>query len=44
MTVEERLPYMIEWWQRSHNLMIEQKLSRDGMLNDDEKVSNRVEN
>ncbi|KAI7886100.1 HAD-superfamily hydrolase, partial [Lichtheimia hyalospora FSU 10163] len=31
MTVEERLPYMIEWWQKAHNLMIEQKLTRDDL-------------
>lgn len=27
---------MVEWWQKAHNLMIEQKLSRDGMFDEDD--------
>ncbi|XP_035262689.1 7-methylguanosine phosphate-specific 5'-nucleotidase-like isoform X1 [Anguilla anguilla] len=28
-TVEEKLPHMVEWWTKAHNLLIQQKIRKD---------------
>ncbi|XP_077407951.1 7-methylguanosine phosphate-specific 5'-nucleotidase-like [Vanacampus margaritifer] len=28
-TVEEKLPFMVEWWTKVHNLLVEQKIRKD---------------
>jgi len=30
MTFEEKVPYMIKWWEQAHEAMIAQKMTRQG--------------
>lgn len=32
MTREEKIPYMVEWWEKSHRALVSQNLTREGNI------------
>lgn len=32
MTYEEKVPYMIQWWTEAHAVLVQQKLSKQGLI------------